>query len=93
MKFDVFISHASEDKEVVARPLVAELESLGPRVWLDECQLTIGDSLRRSIDEGLSNSKFGVVILSHNFFSKTYSGNSIHIFNRYYVPGISFKIS
>ena len=70
MKFDVFISHASEDKDSVARPLSAQLELLGLRVWLDECQLTIGDSLRQSIDKGLSDSKFGVVILSHSFFDK-----------------------
>lgn len=77
MKFDVFISHASEDKEAVARPLAAELDSLGLRVWLDECQLTIGDSLRRKIDDGLSNSKFGVVILSHDFFAKEWPNKEL----------------
>lgn len=70
MKYDVFISHASEDKDEVARPLAAALEIAGLAVWLDECQLAIGDSLRRSIDTGLSESRFGVVILSPAFFSK-----------------------
>ncbi len=70
MNYDVFISHASEDKDSIARPLAERLESLGVRVWFDECQLTLGDSLRRNIDHGLIQSRFGVVILSPAFFSK-----------------------
>ncbi len=69
-QWDVFISHASEDKLSVASPLSEELIQKGLRVWLDEHQLTIGDSLRRKIDEGLAKSQFGVVILSERFFSK-----------------------
>ena len=40
------------------------------RVWYDEFTLRVGDSLRRSIDKGLGQSRYGVVILSHNFFRK-----------------------
>ena len=69
-QWDIFISHASEDKETVALPLGEILESKGLEVWIDEHQLTIGDSLRGKIDEGLSKSRFGVVILSKSFFSK-----------------------
>jgi hypothetical protein len=69
-KYDVFISHASEDKEEVAIPLADYLIRHGLRVWLDTFELTIGDSLRRSIDKGLSESRFGLVILSPNFFKK-----------------------
>jgi replicative DNA helicase len=67
---DVFISHASEDKLEVARPLAALLVQLGLRVWLDEAELLLGDSLRRKIEHGLSTCRFGVVILSKSFFSK-----------------------
>lgn len=67
---DVFISHASEDKLAVARPLAALLVQLGLKVWLDETELVLGDSLRRKIDHGLATSRFGVVILSKSFFSK-----------------------
>lgn len=66
----VFISHASEDKEKVARPLAALLTKAGFRVWLDEAELTLGDSLRRKIDAGLAHSKYGIVILSEVFFAK-----------------------
>ena len=69
-EFDVFISHASEDKDEVARPLAAALQSGGLRVWYDEFELRIGDSLRRKIDKGLASSRFGVVVLSKSFFAK-----------------------
>jgi hypothetical protein len=70
--FDVFICHASEDKEGVARPLATALKERGLNVWIDEFQLTMGDSLRRKIDEGLRSSRFGVVILSPSFFQKSW---------------------
>jgi hypothetical protein len=67
---DVFISHASEDKDSIARPLRDALIAVGLTVWFDETRLTLGDSLRRSIDDGLAHCRFGVVILSPNFFAK-----------------------
>lgn len=67
---DVFISHASEDKEEIARPLAEALRERGLSVWYDEFTIKLGDSLRRTIDQGLKESKYGIVILSHNFFAK-----------------------
>jgi hypothetical protein len=69
-KYDVFISHASEDKDKVVRPLAVALQSKGLKVWYDEFELKIGDSLRRKIDKGLANSRFGIVVLSRNFIKK-----------------------
>lgn len=66
----IFISHASEDKKEVARPLAYELSKRGFSVWLDEFELKLGDSLRAKIDEGIRRCDFGVVILSDSFFSK-----------------------
>ncbi|MEO3998884.1 DUF1883 domain-containing protein [Mesorhizobium sp. CAU 1732] len=68
--FDVFISHASEDKDDVVRPLASALREAGLSVWYDEFELRIGDSLRRKIDRGLGSSRFGVVVLSNAFFGK-----------------------
>lgn len=70
MEWDIFISHASEDKEEVAKPLARLLQEKGLKVWYDEFELKMGDSLSRSIDQGLAKSKYGVVILSNNFLSK-----------------------
>jgi hypothetical protein len=77
LEYDVFISHASEDKDDVARPLTAHLRALGLSVWLDELELTLGDSLRRNIDRGLSESRFGVVILSPAFIAKEWPGKEL----------------
>ena len=69
-EFDVFISHASEDKDEVVRPLAEALRQGGLDVWYDEFELRIGDSLRRKIDSGLARSRFGIVVLSQDFFRK-----------------------
>lgn len=71
-KYDLFISHASDDKEDLVRPLVKELEKLNIKVWYDEFTLKVGDSLRKSIDHGLANSKYGTVVLSSSFFAKNW---------------------
>ena len=68
--FDVFISHTSEDKVEVVRPLATALREAGLSVWYDEFELRIGDSLRRKIDKGLANSRFGVVVFSRAFFGR-----------------------
>lgn len=70
IEYDVFISHASEDKDTVVRPLANALVQHGLRVWYDEFELKIGDSLRRKIDKGLANSRFGIVVLSRDFIKK-----------------------
>ncbi len=72
-KYDVFISHASEDKELFVKPLVGALQKAGYKVWYDEFTLKVGDSLRRSIDNGLINSRFGIVVFSSAFFEKNWT--------------------
>lgn len=69
-KYDIFISHASEDKDAIVRPLATILERLTVRVWYDEFSLQLGDSLTASIDKGLQESRYGLVVLSKAFLSK-----------------------
>ena len=68
--WDVFISHASEDKDDFVAPLANALSAFGVRVWYDDFSLSIGDSLSRGIDAGLAKSDFGLVVLSPAFISK-----------------------
>lgn len=49
-EWDVFVSHASEDKESVAIPLSELLARGGLRVWIDARECQIGDSLRQEIE-------------------------------------------
>lgn len=70
-KYDVFISHASEDKESFVRELADTLiEEYNIKVWYDEFSIKWGDSLRKSIDKGLKSSKFGIVVISKSFIKK-----------------------
>ncbi len=69
-KYDLFISHASEDKDAIVRPMATILERLSVRVWYDEFSLQLGDSLTASIDKGLQESRYGLVVLSKAFLSK-----------------------
>lgn len=77
-EWDVFISHASEDKETIATPLAEALQAEGLRVWYDDFALRLGDSLRQSIDRGLARSRFGVVILSARFFEKHWTQQELN---------------
>jgi len=70
---DVFISHASEDKDAFVRPLAERLRAEHIEVWYDEFSLRVGDSLRSSIDRGLAQSRFGIVVMSPRFFKKQWS--------------------
>lgn len=72
-KWDLFISHASEDKEKLVKPLAELLRRYGVRIWYDEFELKLGDSLSQRIDEGLRQAAFGLVVLSRSFFAKQWT--------------------
>jgi hypothetical protein len=69
-QWDVFISYASEDRQALVEPLVSLLAGMGLSVWWDQFELTAGDSLIEKITLGLSRSRYGVVVLSHDFLDK-----------------------
>jgi hypothetical protein len=77
-RWDVFISHASEDKAEIAHDLAEALRKRGYAVWYDQFSLKLGDSLRESIDRGLAQSRYGVVILSKHFFAKRWPGRELN---------------
>ena len=69
-QWDFFISHASEDKEEIARPLADRLNSRGLMAWYVDYSLKLGSNLRESIDYGLARSRFGIVVVSKHFLEK-----------------------
>lgn len=69
VRYDVFVSHASEDKAYVRR-LTGALKKAKIKVWYDEDVMGWGDDLRRSIDKGLANSHYGIVVFSKAFLKK-----------------------
>ena len=68
--YDFFICHASEDKDDLVRKLAELLKANGASVWYDEFTIMVGSKLRREIDRGLVNSRFGIVVVSEHFFAK-----------------------
>ena len=83
--YDVFISHASEDKNEIVYPLATILKNADLSVWYDEFEMKIGDSLRRKIDNGIANSRFGIVVISRDFISKGWTN--------YELDGIITKVT
>jgi len=67
--YDVFVSHAFEDKESFVDEFVVEMEKLGFKVWYDSQRLQWGDSMRERIDNGLKNSRYGIVVLSPDYIA------------------------
>lgn len=67
---DVFLSYATEDKDSVARPLVAALQDRAISVWFDEAAISVGDSVAAVIARGIASARMSVVILSPAFFRK-----------------------
>lgn len=70
---DVFVCHASEDKDGLVRDLAHALDARGLTVWYDEFEMQVGDSLRRKIDAGIAACRFGLVVFSPAFFAKNWS--------------------
>ena len=79
-QWDVFISHASEDKDDFVRNLANNLKSYGLKVWYDEFSLNIGDSLFQSINNGIKNSNYGIIIISRIYLKKYWTQNELNGF-------------
>lgn len=69
MPHQIFICHASADKDVFVRPLATALRRLGLDIWYDDFELRPGDSLRRKVDAGLLTARYAAVVLSPAFFA------------------------
>lgn len=76
-QFDVFLSHASEDKPKVRR-LKDKLESLGIAVFFDEDSIKWGDSLVEKINLGLLKSNFFIPFLSETFANKGWTNRELN---------------
>jgi hypothetical protein len=68
-KYNFFIAHAFEDKDWTG-PFANYLRNIGYEVWYDDFIIKMGESIRKKVDEGLSQSQYGILVLSHNFFKQ-----------------------
>ena len=76
IKYDVFISYASEDADFV-ESLVEELHKLDVKVWQDKLSIGWGNSIRQSIDRGLLKSRFAIAVLSKNYMEKYWTNYEV----------------
>lgn len=72
-KYDVFVSHAHADKESIAEELQASFKKLGISVFYDTDSIEWGDNWAQKIKEGLINCRFGVIIISKDFYDRTWT--------------------
>ncbi|EEG83132.1 toll/interleukin-1 receptor domain-containing protein [Proteus mirabilis] len=61
---DVFLCHAWDDRQGVAKELHDLLEAAGVKVWFSEKDLNLGVPMMRAIDKGLANSRIGLVLVT-----------------------------
>lgn len=83
--YDLFISHASEDKDALARPLTKKLLKLGYHVFLDELAIKLGDSITESINKGLSKSEYCILIVSPTFLEKNWTKAELNSITNMYI--------
>jgi hypothetical protein len=79
--YDVFLSYAGEDREI-ADELAQALRGTGFNVWYDKFQLRAGDQLLASINEGLVNSRYGLLLISEAFLAKGWPGYEMDVLIR-----------
>ena len=61
---DVFLCHAWDDRQGVAKELHDLLEASNVSVWFSEKDAGLGAPLLRAIDKGLANSRVGIVLVT-----------------------------
>jgi hypothetical protein len=69
-KWDAFISYSGKDKTDFVQPLADELSKLGLDVWYADFEISVGDSIPRSINEGMEKSDYGIPVLSESYFNR-----------------------
>lgn len=90
-QYDVFISHAWEDKASFVDELYNELIAIGISVWYDTSKIKWGDSMRKKIDEGLSKSKFGIIVLSPNYIAENKYWTKVELDGLFQLESINGK--
>ncbi|AOT10347.1 toll/interleukin-1 receptor domain-containing protein [Pseudoalteromonas luteoviolacea] len=86
MNTSVFLSHNHKDKKFVRR-LARDIECHGIRVWLDEAEMNIGDSLVQKIREGIDNVDYFAVVLSNNSINAPWVKNELDVAINYQIAG------
>ena len=78
--YDVFISHAGEDKKTIAEPLYEELSRRGIRTFFDKEELKVGRKASEAMTHAMKTARCGVFILSPEFTAKEWPMKELRCF-------------
>src|SRR5262245_15458569 len=87
----IFLSHTHADKPFVRR-LAQDLQAAGVRVWLDEAEMMIGDSLIEKIREGIDKMEYVGVVLSQDSVKSRWVQEEIDIAMNQQIEGKRVKV-
>lgn len=79
-KYDVFISHASKDKEEYVEQLYKAVKKLGINVFYDAEEISWGDNWKQVILDGTADSEFAIIVISQNFFGREWTEKELSEF-------------
>lgn len=77
-QFDVFVSHANDNKEEFVNALTAALSRLGISIWYDANILDWGDNWKLQIANGLKKCRFGIVVVSPEFLGREWTEKELN---------------
>lgn len=84
MIYDAFLSYAGEDTQF-ASEIVGGLKSNGFAIWYAPLNLKVGDKLLDSIEQGMSQSRTGILLISKNYLVKGWTNYEMDTFIREYI--------
>jgi hypothetical protein len=87
----VFISHCHADKKL-ARKLARDLTKNGVRVWIDEAEIQVGDSLIERLQDGIEQMDYLAVILSPASVSSEWVRREVEIAMNHEIKGRKVKV-
>ncbi|MCK4295243.1 MAG: toll/interleukin-1 receptor domain-containing protein [Candidatus Marinimicrobia bacterium] len=74
----IFLSHSSKDKFFV-RELAERLNEVGIKVWIDEAELNVGDSLTQMIGNAIDKCDYFGIVLSENSINSEWVQKELQI--------------
>jgi hypothetical protein len=87
----IFLSHNWNDKPFV-RKLALDLTNLGAKVWLDEVEMNVGDSLIEAIRTAIDDMDFLAVVLSPNSVGSEWVKREVDIAMNQEIEGRRIKV-
>lgn len=91
MEVSVFLCHNVKDKPFV-RKLARDLGNHGVKVWLDEAEIKVGDSLIEKIRSGLDKVDYVAAILSPNSIESPWVQKEIDVAMNQEINGKKIKV-